>query len=163
MRGTLALGAFINRTAVVEQTIVIGEARVSRLIARECLWLGEEVGGNRGCDVRNCTIVGRVVTNRESVVLNSIVGHVAGPAAQIEHCNVFAKPPFQGGAKPGRGCFSGNPRFRAPRDLDYRLAKGSPCRGRASDGGDVGCRYTPEMIQMINRALELRKKGIIKF
>jgi hypothetical protein len=31
------------------------------------------------------------------------------------------------------------------------------------DGGDIGCRYTPEMIEMCKKALELRAKGIIKF
>ena len=39
----------------------------------------------------------------------------------------------------------------------------SPCRKRASDGGDIGCRYTPEMMEILEKALELRKKGIIKF
>jgi hypothetical protein len=38
-----------------------------------------------------------------------------------------------------------------------------PCRKKASDGGDIGCRFTPEMMEMLEKALELRKKGIIKF
>ncbi len=38
-----------------------------------------------------------------------------------------------------------------------------PSRKRASDGGDIGCRYTPEMLEILQKALELRKKGIIKF
>ena len=41
-----------------------------------------------------------------------------------------------------------------------------PCSrgtGKASDGGDVGVRYTPEMIEVIKLALELRARGIIKF
>ena len=36
-------------------------------------------------------------------------------------------------------------------------------RGLASGGGDIGCRYTAEMIEMVNVALQLRAKGIIKF
>jgi hypothetical protein len=32
-----------------------------------------------------------------------------------------------------------------------------------SNGGDIGCRYTPEMMEVLEKALELRKKGIIKF
>ena len=43
------------------------------------------------------------------------------------------------------------------------LVPTSPCRGKASDGGDIGCRYTPEMLEVLEKALELRKKGIIKF
>ena len=34
---------------------------------------------------------------------------------------------------------------------------------KASDGGDIGCRYTPELMEVLEKALELRKKGIIKF
>jgi hypothetical protein len=36
-------------------------------------------------------------------------------------------------------------------------------RGKDSDGGDIGCRFTPEMLEMLKKAPELRKKGIIKF
>ena len=50
-----------------------------------------------------------------------------------------------------------------PANLDYRLMPTSPCIGKASDGGDIGCRFTPEMIEMWQNALELRAKGIIKF
>ena len=39
----------------------------------------------------------------------------------------------------------------------------SPCIGKASDGGDIGCRYTPEMIEMCKILLDLRARGIIKF
>jgi hypothetical protein len=62
-----------------------------------------------------------------------------------------------------RECFAADPQFRDPANLDYRLMPTSPCIGKASDGGDIGCRYTPEMIEMIQKALELRAKGIIKF
>ncbi len=37
------------------------------------------------------------------------------------------------------------------------------CRGKASDGGDLGVRYTPEMLDMLKLAFELRQRGIIKF
>jgi len=53
--------------------------------------------------------------------------------------------------------------FRDPAKFDYRLRSKSPCRKRASDGGDIGCRYTPEMLEMLELAFELRKKGVIKF
>lgn len=56
-----------------------------------------------------------------------------------------------------------DPRFRDLDSLDFRLKPTSPCRGKASDGGDIGCRYTPEMLEIRAKALELRKKGIIKF
>jgi hypothetical protein len=30
-------------------------------------------------------------------------------------------------------------------------------------GAEEGCRFTPEMLEVLEKALELRKKGIIKF
>jgi len=55
-----------------------------------------------------------------------------------------------------------------------RVGLTSPCRKRgyglkaalrtgAGWGGDIGCRFTPEILEMLEKALELRKKGIIKF
>jgi len=55
------------------------------------------------------------------------------------------------------------PQFLDPKNLDYRLADTSPCKGRASDGGDLGCRYTPEMIEMCKIAPDLRARGMIEF
>jgi len=63
----------------------------------------------------------------------------------------------------GPGCLSTNPKFRDPANLDFRLMPDSPCIGKASDGGDIGCRYTPEMMELCRIALELRAKGMIKF
>ncbi len=51
----------------------------------------------------------------------------------------------------------------SPRNLDFRLMPDSPCIGKASDGGDMGCRYTPEIMELCRIALELRAKGLIKF
>jgi len=53
--------------------------------------------------------------------------------------------------------------FGDPANLDYRLQPTSPCIGKASDGGDIGCRHTPEMIELCQKALELRRQGILKF
>jgi hypothetical protein len=33
----------------------------------------------------------------------------------------------------------------------------------ATDGGDIGCRYTPQMIEMCQIALKLRDEGVIRF
>jgi len=66
-------------------------------------------------------------------------------------------------AKPGKGCFSESPEFNDPNGLDFRLAPTSPCRKRAADGGDLGCRYTPGMLEMLKMAFELRRRGIITF
>jgi hypothetical protein len=75
---------------------------------------------------------------------------------QAERCVVYSGqlPP---------NCFGAAPEFRDPANLDYRLKPTSPYRKKARDGGDIGCRFTPEMLEMLEKALELRKKGIIKF
>jgi len=154
-------------------------------VARNCIWLHTPHGiksGNKfenvlfvkgfqnpcgACDFLSCTINGRLTLQAgDASLVNCIVSSVEspGPSPRIEHCNVFGIPPlYIDQAKPGEGCFSAPPMFVNPEGLDYRLLPTSPCIGRASDGGDIGCRYTPEMIEMCQKALELRAKGIIKF
>jgi serine/threonine protein kinase len=118
--------------------------------------------------LRRCTLVSnglaRVSEARISI-LDSIVSSIecTVPGTRIEHCNVYGNTPFMDLAKPGKGCFAGNPRFVNSDGFDYRLMPASPCRGRASDGGDVGVRYTPEMVEMLKIALELRARRIIEF
>ena len=125
-----------------------------------------------GCRFQGCTLAGNVHfqvegSNRgaEGKALDCIVSSIEAddPAVEIQHCNVYGSPPFVNKARPGKGCVSGNPQFRDPATLDYRLMPTSPCIGKASHGGDIGCRYTPDMIEIIQKALELRAKGIIKF
>jgi hypothetical protein len=79
----------------------------------------------------------------------------------MNHCAVWSSADSV--IERDEGCFTADPQFRDPANLDYRLAPTSPCIGKASDGGDLGCRYTPEMIELCKLALELRRKGIIKF
>jgi len=117
-------------------------------------------------DLRRCTILGRLYLEHEgSAVVDSIVGYVqsARAGAQIDYCNVFEPSPFRDKAQAGKRCFSKDPQFRDPGNFDYRLKQTSPCRRKASDGGDIGCHYTPEMLELLKLAHELRKKGIIKF
>jgi hypothetical protein len=126
-----------------------------------------------GGEIRNCTFGPGVQSLKlgrgPDLVIDSVVTRISAEAdpttgpTRIEHCNVYGKAPFWEDAKPGKGCFSAPPEFRDPRNLDYRLKRDSPCRGKASDGGDIGCRYTKEMLEVLKKALELRKKGIIKF
>ena len=93
-------------------------------------------------------------------VLDSIAKDFQGvPAKRIANCD------FLGDSTPSDGvnCFRMDPQFRDPKNLDFRLLPTSPCRNRASDGGDVGCRYTPEMLELCKIAVELAKKHYIKF
>jgi hypothetical protein len=36
-------------------------------------------------------------------------------------------------------------------------------REREEAAGDIGCRYTPETIELCTQALDLRRKGFLKF
>jgi len=154
-----------------------------RLSSRDSIWLVGLYGLSPGsrienavicdpfpfpqCELWRCTIVGPAkLKDQGTHVLDCIVlGEVESPNAgnRIEHCDILGKPAFVDLARPGKGCFSADPQFRDPDNFDYRLKPTSPCRKKASDGGDIGCRYTPEMIEVLEKALELRKKGIIKF
>ncbi|MFC1596432.1 protein kinase [Planctomycetota bacterium] len=119
------------------------------------------------CQIRGCTILGKLRLGASpSTVFDSIMESIesATPESRIDQCNLHGTAPvFIDEAKPGNGCFAAPPQFRDPENLDYRLMPGSPGIDKASDGGDIGCRYTPEMIEIIQKALELRAKGIIKF
>jgi len=119
-----------------------------------------------GSELAYCTIPDTVhLGDKDGTLHDCIIKTVqaSGRGNKIENCNVYGNPPFVDFAAPGKGCFGGDPQFIDPQNLDYRLRPTSPCRGRASDGGDVGFRYTPEIIDLVKIALELRRRGIIKF
>jgi serine/threonine protein kinase len=178
-------------TAVLEQCIFVGSAsNGNELAVRDSIWLRDAFHQVLGslklhnvvlphlaphtdnhrvmapCEAYSCTIPGAVNFGVGSnVIADSIVRVVFSEKAstRIDHCDVTDKEPFRGLAKAGKRCFGEDPLFRDATNFDYRLRRASPCRRRASDGGDVGCRYTPEMLEMLKMAFELRKKGLIKF
>jgi len=137
-------------------------------VLRNCLVAsGSRIGPEAKLEMRFCTFPrGSILVQRKrSAILDSICASVSSydPDLRIEHSNLDGKPPVGMEAKLGPGCMIADPQFRDPDNLDYRLKRTSPCRGKASDGGDIGCRFTPEMLEVLKKAFELRKKGIIKF
>ena len=145
--------------------LLTGQAYALAACSYENTFLEQRAAGGKGFSARHCTLIDVMKFSGGAALTDCIVKQIDSGkgGTRIEHCNVFGQPPFLNHVKPGKGCFRGDPQFRDPDNLDYRLKKTSPCRGKASDGGDVGMRYTPEMIEIIQKALELRKKGIIKF
>jgi serine/threonine protein kinase len=115
--------------------------------------------------MRFCVLLrGAIIGGRVSLTdcfLGAFQNANRSPGSQMDHCVTF------GDVSPDivrkDGCSNANPMFFDPTNLDYRLQPGSPCIGKASDGGDIGCRYTPEMIELCKIALELRARGVIKF
>jgi hypothetical protein len=183
---------FYNRTGAdceLRSSFLVGSPWFSgRITVTDCIWLGtpgytynESRFHNTlftsgltlgGCHFFGCTIagplkfaVGEPERGGEGKAIDCIVSSIeAGdPRTQIEHCDVYGSPPLVDKAKSGKGVFTANPRFADPKNLDYRLLPTSPCIGKASDGGNIGCRYTPQMIQVLKMAFELRSRGIIKF
>lgn len=154
--------ARVEDCVLTHETFVAGDT-----LFRNCLWLtGMPVRADSRCDFRACTIPGGLrVGAGPCVVADCIVQQVESKRARVrtDYCDLFGSPPFKGSASPGERSFSRDPQFRDPEKFDYRLRRTSPCRGKASDGGDIGCRYTPEMLEMLKLAFELRRKGIIKF
>ncbi len=155
--------------AAVQDCVLIGKGAIyTRTVVSNSLWLrGTTLISlcSNECELRSCTIDGTLSFSAGGpvAVLDCIVSAVTGGGLgsrkqRIEGCDLFGSS--YGFAK---RCFSADPQFRDPKNFDYRLKPSSPCRKRASDGGDIGCRFTPEMLEMLKLAHELRKKGIIKF
>ena len=156
----------IDGDSEIKNCLVLGKPnlRAGKHVLRNCIFVRGGTFSSRS-DMRFCTIRGdvRTYSTASGVFLDSIVDEIVWDTGagrhQIENCDLF------GGARPdgSRNCISSNPHFVNPDKFDYRLMPTSPCIGKASDGGDIGCRYTPEMIELCEKALELRAKGIIKF
>ncbi|MGA2621400.1 MAG: protein kinase [Thermoguttaceae bacterium] len=91
-------------------------------------------------------------------LLDSIAKDIVNPAKRIANCDFLADSMPGGGVN----CFRMDPQFRDPKNLDFRLMPTSPCRHRASDGGDIGCRYTPEMLELCKLAVKLVQMHYIK-
>ena len=92
-------------------------------------------------------------------VLQDAVINPDFPDHEMDFCGIIGKVE----CAVGEHCVAANPQFRDPANLDFRLMPDSPLIGKASDGGDIGVRYTPEMMELCRIALELRAKGVIKF
>jgi hypothetical protein len=167
MQGLQALTAAPSCAPSVDDCVIIGMAEIAchGFLARNCLWLGTHVAVDPKADLRCCTVPGRLeLGNHPDVVVDCAVGRMAiNPTTghQVEYSDIWEL--LDRGAKLGKGCFSADPQFRDPANLDFRPMPGSPCIGKASDGGDIGCRYTPEMTELCQVALELRRRGILKF
>ena len=178
----LHLGAAQVNQAELESCFFTGAVGAGESVFADCILLGKsslangatfqnvffQRGGSfsKQCRLRSCTSAVPITLGGEpSTLVDCILPSVQSgvPGNRIENCNVHGNPPFIDEARPGKGCFSQDPQFVNPKMFDYRLLPTSPCIGKASDGGDIGCRYTPEMIEIIQKALELRAQGIIKF
>lgn len=128
-----------------------------------CVCIGSVRISLHGGTARHCVFKGNANLQQSPFhFTNSIMEHVTSdtPGSTAENCNLLE---LSGAHRLGGQALSADPQFTNPKQLDYRLLTTSPCIGKASDGGDIGVHYTPDMMEMCRIALELRAKGIIKF
>lgn len=155
-----------NCKAEITNSVIMGPYSKAPVIFRNCLFCGPtSLDIDYPTVFESCTIATDLLLQYSNhTVANCLVRNLTiapnSSGHTVHHCVTFGegRPPPE-----AKDSFFANPMFRDPANLDYRLMPGSPCIGKASDGGDLGCRYTPEMIELISVALELRRRGIIKF
>jgi hypothetical protein len=134
-----------------------------------CVLAGDNNALENGAALEKCTVLnvnvgGPLIINFNDCIIGNLGSERGRPeTTKMDHCVTYGNVAPEINAERGTGCVSANPMFGDPSNLDYRLMPGSPCIGKASDGGDIGCRCTPEMIELCKQALELRRKGILKF
>jgi serine/threonine protein kinase len=173
-------GAFMEAAAELKSFILLGPFERPSATLKGAGIIGMENGLLTGVftagvlRARCCTIVGRMVSTAGLGGIagtvgpgpnDSVIRQIESPSWEqpLQWCAVYGKPPVLGGLGLGANCLTSDPQFRDPANYDYRLRPTSPCRRKASDGGDLGCRWTPEMVELLEKVLDLRKKGIIKF
>jgi serine/threonine protein kinase len=182
--GAILLTDDASRVMEAETCILIGPGGRPRSL-KDSVWLHDRTWSCTRClacnclfrnrlewssgQLKSCTIVGDLACGRElkvdDVIVDSVVWSVDSPVRgpHIENCDVYGERPYKDLAAPGTHCFSADPRFVDPTKLDYRLGPDSPCRKKASDGGDLGFHYTPEIVEMLKTAFRLRDRGFVKF
>lgn len=182
---SLALLTAAGAACEAQGCVVAGNAALEGDVAlRDTLWLKCDEGGldakgafkaensllchvvtRAAAELRNCIVTQAVAfKGTPSLALDSILYKVeaARDDARIDFCDVHPGG-FLDAAVPGKKCFAADPHFLAPKTLDYRLSPASPCRKKGSDGGDLGCGFSYETLELAKKALELRNRGTIAF
>ena len=184
LRGVIIHGSLSSARLDVEGSLLLGDV-VARgtTVGKDCLGLGVftakgqctlqntlHCGTTISCgtesELRRCTITSMLVlSGAQSSVTDCIVPSInaAVDGQKIEYCDVHGETPYVNQASPGKGCFRATPQFTDSKNVDFRLLPGSPCHNKASDGGDVGFQYTPEILELLKTAFELRRRTLIQF
>ena len=134
-----------------------------QLLAAETLFTGTIDGAAIRKIVRSTALGQTNMMEGGSEIVDSIIESVAlYDACRIENSCVLQTKGTEHIVS-GKNCISAPAGLLDPANLDCRLLPTSPCIGKASDGGDIGCRYTPDVMEMCQLALTLRAQGVIAF
>ena len=118
-------------------------------------------GGRITVGNREATAPCRQWLVRDTIAAGICVDKYSMPEGEISYCCFYGpRPQYIDAAKPGKACFTVDsknpPILRDEKNFDVRLHPRSPCRGKASDGGDIGARITPHMWDMLQLARKIR-------
>uniref|UniRef100_UPI0032208F52 hypothetical protein n=1 Tax=Thermogutta sp. TaxID=1962930 RepID=UPI0032208F52 len=135
-----------------------GESTIENALTRGC------VAFNSPTRVKNCAFLNLIRVKKGAVIFNScVLQEVIGdtPDITIQSCGLIRGVAEK--ATIGAGSFLFKPQFINPDVLDYRLGPQTVFSPGVTLKQAIGVRYTPEMLEVIQVALELRRAGIIKF
>lgn len=181
--GALAIETEDDADPDIQGCVVAGPALLRGVAAaRDSLWLAGRLRAEHGkftgenlllaegaellspAELRRCTIRGDVVfRDAPNVLTDSIVTGRAESVKAAMTLDLCILGSLGGGARAGPQSSFAPPQFENPLAFDYRLRRGSRGTFAASDKGDLGCRYSAAMLDILRHALELRRKGILAF
>jgi hypothetical protein len=165
-RGLCVTGEAVNGT--IEDSLVLATSWLARTTVRNSVFAYPATVFDP-CRIQNCTFLSELQIQKpgaavfDSLITSTHVFDAAIPDLTMANCSIFGPVPHRGSRPLGTGYSQIAPRFVDPSSLDCRLQPDSQCKGKASDGGDLGCRYTPEVLDLARHACELRARNILGF
>jgi hypothetical protein len=160
--------AYNADSGMLDECLVLSVAWLSDTNVSNSLFL-HQVMAFKPCRFDLCTFLKELQIQKpggavvDSVIYSTHIFDAAIVDLTMANCSIFSQAPFRGSRTPTSSYFQSPPQFVDPSNLDYRLQPTSSCKGKASDGGDIGCRYTSELAEMVSLAQELRARGILAF
>jgi serine/threonine protein kinase len=156
----------------LQNCIVLGDAWfMPPACLTNCLFLGGEtkVLGHQEklpeSAVKHCTIDGDLhlklsPTDLKDCIVKNLIIEDSKVPHEIHFCSIEQThdssgtrlSPIQAAYDASVYDYPWDAQFADRKNLDLRLLPNSPCTNAASDRRDLGCRFTPEMIEMLNLA-----------
>jgi hypothetical protein len=153
----------ISATHCVFRGVELGRADAKQeALFKDCLFLGGLVSENdphtrlilRNCIFFQCQDAVKLQSGENVEISDCIFAETLQCAIAVQKAGESLKmrnnclwhngSDYGGGAKEGVRCLSLDPLFESWDKGDFRLRADSPCRGKATDGGDIGVNWAVE-------------------